>query len=44
MRDRAEETRASTNSYLTAALEASESDRAGRLFGKRIAREQADEQ
>ena len=43
MRDRAEETRASTNSYLTAALESCESDRAGRLFGKRIAREQAEE-
>ena len=34
MRDRAEETRASANSYLTAALETMETDEAGRLFRK----------
>ena len=44
MRDRAEETRASANSYLTAALESCESDRAGQLFQKRIARERTEEQ
>ena len=44
MGDRAEETRASTNSYLTAALESSETDRAGRLYRKRISQERKDEQ
>ena len=38
------ENRAATNSYLVAAIEAVETDEAGRRFHKRLARERSDDQ
>ncbi len=38
-----QEARAATNSYLAAAVESVETDEAGRLFRKRLAREKRDE-
>jgi len=41
--ERAEEARAATNSYLASVIEAAETAEAGRRFGKRRAREEAEE-
>ena len=43
LRDRSEETRASMNSYLTSALETSETDRAGKLYRRRKTKEAAED-
>ena len=41
---RVRETRAAANSYLAATLESAETDEAGRLYAKRLAREKKDEE
>jgi hypothetical protein len=40
----AQHARASTNSYLAAVIESAETDEAGRLFRRQLARERRDEQ
>ena len=42
-RNLAKEARASTSSYLAAVIESAETDEAGRLFGKRMRREKAED-